>query len=213
MKTNKAVKINANMVGVEVMNIQDAVKAQAAGLDLVDKEGWGYDDYTIVDDESGEERNPTEQEMFDRIAKDLAEGKEVYACMMLANDWCVQRNAKTNLLCDFYLHQHVYTMHENKILEGEIVYLSLAHGSLGDDANTALYGDMAEKLYYFIGFYFTNGRTSKIGFEREQIIKKISSLKMHAHVVLKTKKGGYLTRDLEEIFATTDELVANLMEG
>lgn len=35
---------------------------------------------------------------------------------------------------------------------------------------------------------------------------------MHAHVVLKTKKGGYLNRDLEEIFATTDELVANLMQ-
>lgn len=213
MKTNKAVKINANMVGVEVMNIQDAVKAQAAGLELVDKEGWGYDDYTIVDEESGEERNPTEQEEFDRITKDLADGKEVYACMMLANDWCVQRNAKTNLLCDFYLHQHVYTMHENKIVEGEIVYLSLANGSLGNDSASALYGDMAEQLYYNIGYYFTNGRTPQIGFQREQIIKKISSLKMHAHVVLKTKKGGYLTRDLEEIFATTDELVDNLMEG
>lgn len=212
MKTNKAVRLSDNLVGVEINTIQDVVKAQAAGLELVDKEGWGYD-FTIVDDESGEERKPTEQEVFDRIAKDLAEGKEVYACMQIANDWRVQRNAKTNLLCDFYLHQRVYTMHENKIVEGEIVYLSLAHGSLGDDANTALYGDMAEKLYYFIGFYFTNGRTSKIGFEREQIIKKISSLKMHAHVVLKTKKGGYLTRDLEEIFATTDELVANLMEG
>lgn len=213
MKTNKAVKINANMVGVEVMNIQDAVKAQAAGLELVDKEGWGYDDYTIVDDESGEERNPTEQEMFDRIAKDLADGKEVYACMILANDFRVQRNAKTSLLCDFYLHQNVYTMHENKIVEGEIVYLSLANGSLGNDAASALYGDMAEQLYYNIGYYFTNGRTPQIGFQREQIIKKISSLKMHAHVVLKTKKGRYLTRDLEEIFATTDELVNNLMEG
>lgn len=212
MKAENAVRLSDNLVGVEVNTIQDVVKAQAAGLELVDKEGWGYD-FTIVDEESGEERKPTEQEIFDRITKDLAEGKEVYACMILANDFRVQRNAKTNLLCDFYLHQHVYTMHENKILEGEIVYLSLAHGSLGDDANTALYGDMAEKLYYFIGFYFTNGRTSKIGFEREQIIKKISSLKMHAHVVLKTKKGGYLTRDLEEIFATTDELVNNLMEG
>lgn len=212
MKAENAVRLSDNLVGVEVNTIQDVVKAQAAGLTLVDKDGWGYD-YTIVDDESGEERKPTEQEIFDRITKDLADDKEVYACMQIANDWCVQRNAKTNLLCDFYLHQNVYTMHENKIVEGEIVYLSLAHGSLGDDANTALYGDMAEKLYYFIGFYFTNGRTSKIGFEREQIIKKISSLKMHAHVVLKTKKGGYLTRDLEEIFATTDELVANLMEG
>lgn len=212
MKAENAVRLSDNLVGVEVNTIQDVVKAQAAGLDLVDKEGWGYD-FTIIDDESGEEREPTEQEVFDRIAKDLAEGKEVYACMQIANDWCVQRNAKTNLLCDFYLHQHVYTMHENKIVEGEIVYLSLAHGSLGSDAANALYGDMAEQLYYNIGYYFTNGRTPQIGFQREQIIKKISSLKMHAHVVLKTKKGGYLTRDLEEIFATTDELVANLMEG
>lgn len=212
MKTNKAVKINTNMVGVEVMNIQDVVKAQAAGLELVDKEGLRYVDYIIEDEETGEGREPTEQEIFDRITKDLAEGKEVYACMTIANDWCVQRNAKTNLLCDFYLHQHVYTMHENKIVEGEIVYLSLAHGSLGTDAADALYGNMAEQLYYDIGFYFTNGRTPQIGFQREQIIKKINSLKMHAHVVLKKKKGRYLTRDLEEIFATTDELVANLME-
>lgn len=212
MKAENAVRLSDNLVGVEVNTIQDVVKAQAAGLTLVDKDGWGYD-YTIMDDESGEERSPTEQEFFDRITKDLADGKEVYACMILANDWCVQRNAKTNLLCDFYLHQHVYTMHENKIVEGEIVYLSLANGSLGNDAATALYGDMAEQLYYNIGYYFTNGRTPQIGFQREHIIKKISSLKMHAHVVLKTKKGGYLTRDLEEIFATTDELVANLMEG
>lgn len=211
MKTNKAVRLSDNLVGVEINTIQDVVKAQAAGLELVDKEGWGYDDYTIVD-ESGEERSPTEQEFFDRITKDLADSKEVYACMILANDFRVQRNAKTSLLCDFYLHQNVYTMHENKIVEGEIVYLSLAHGSLGNDAANALYGDMAELLYYNIGYYFTNGRTPQIGFQREQIIKKISSLKMHAHVVLKTKKGGYLTRDLEEIFATTNELVDSLME-
>ena len=201
-----------NLVGVEVNTIQDVVKAQAAGLELVDKDGWGYD-YTTDDEETGEEVEPTEKEIFDRITKDIADGKEVYACMTLSNDWCVQRNAKTNLLCDFYLHQHVYTMHENKIVEGEIVYLSLAHGSLGDDAANALYGDMAEQLYYGIGYYFTNGRTPKISNDdREQIINKISSLKMHAHVVLKTKKGSYLTRDLEEIFATTDELVANLMQ-
>lgn len=211
MKTNKAVKMGSNLIGVEINTIQDVVKAQAAGLELVNKDGWGYN-YTTDDEETGEEVEPTEKEIFDRITKDIAEGKEVYACMILADDWRVQRNAKTNLLCDFYLHQHVYTMHENKIVEGEIVYLSLAQGSLGDNAANALYGDMAEQLYYNIGYYFTNGRTPKIGFQREQIIKKINSLKMHAHVVLKTKKCGYLTRDLEEIFATTDELVANLMQ-
>lgn len=213
MKTNKAVKINANMVGVEVMNIQDAVKAQAAGLDLVDKEGWGYDDYTIVDDESGEERNPTEKEMFDRITKDLADGKEVYACMQIANDWCVQESAKTNLRSEFYLHQSVYTMHKNKIVEGEIIYLSLSYGSMKDYEYNSILGNMAEKLYYFIGSYFTNGRTPKIGSERELIIDKIRSLKMNAYVVLKAEKENYLTRNIEEIFATKDALVANLMEG
>ncbi len=212
MKATKAVMINENMVGVEVLNIQDVVKAQAAGLELVDKEGWGYDG-TIVDDETDEERDPTEQEIFERITKDLAEGKEVYACMILSEDFDVQEHTKTNLKTNFYVHQIVYTMHENKIVEGEIVYLSLAYGSLGTDAANALYGNMAEKLYYDIGYYFTNGRTPQIGFQREQIIKKLNSLKMHAaHVVLKTKKGGYLTRDLEEIFATTDELVDNLMK-
>lgn len=114
---------------------------------------------------------------------------------------------------DFYLHQSVYTMHENKIVEGEIIYLSLSHGSMKDYEYSSILGDMAEKLYYFIGFYFTNGRTPKIGFEREQIIGKIRSLKMDAYVVLKTGKNTYLTRDIEEIFATTDELVNNLMEG
>lgn len=34
MKTNKAVKINANMVGVEVMNIQDAENAARRLYDL-----------------------------------------------------------------------------------------------------------------------------------------------------------------------------------
>lgn len=119
MKTTKAVKINENMVGVEVMNIQDVVKAQAAGLELVDKEGWGYDG-TIVDDETDEEREPTEQEIFERITKDLAEGKEVYACMILSNDFDVQEHAKTNLKTNFYVGQQVFLLRDNKIAEKTI---------------------------------------------------------------------------------------------
>ena len=110
MKAENAVRMSDNLVGIEVHTIQDVVKAQAAGLNLLNKDGLGYE-YETEDEESGEWREPTEQEIFNRIAKDLAEDSEVYACMTLANDWCVQRNAKTNLLCHFYLHQHVYTMH------------------------------------------------------------------------------------------------------
>lgn len=120
MKATKAVKINGNMVGVEVLNIQDVVKAQAAGLKLVDKEGWEYSIYTIDDEETGEEREPTEQEIFEHITEDLSEGKEVYACMELASDWEVQEHAKTHLRTNFYVGQQVFLLRDNKIAEKTI---------------------------------------------------------------------------------------------
>lgn len=120
MKTTKAVRLSDNFVGVEINTIQDVVKAQAAGLKLVDKEGWEYSIYTIDDEETGEEREPTEQEIFERITKDLSEGKEVYACMELSSDWEVQERAKTHLTTNFYVGQQVFIMRDNKIAEKTI---------------------------------------------------------------------------------------------
>ena len=120
MKTTKAVRLSDNFVGVEINTIQDVVKAQAAGLKLVDKEGWEYSIYTIDDEETGEEREPTEQEIFERITKDLAEGKEVYACMELSSDWEVQEHAKTHLRTNFYVGQQVFLLRDNKIAEKTI---------------------------------------------------------------------------------------------
>lgn len=120
MKTTKAVRLSDNFVGVEINTIQDVVKAQAAGLRFVDKEGCGYDVYTIDDEETGEEREPTEQEIFEHITKDLSEGKEVYACMELSSDWEVQERAKTHLTANFYVGQQVFLMRDNKIAEKTI---------------------------------------------------------------------------------------------
>lgn len=142
MKATKAVKINENMVGVEVLNIQDVVKAQAAGLELVDKEGWGYD-YTTDDEETGEEVEPTEQEIFERITKDLAEGKEVYACMILSDDFDVQEHAKTNLKTNFYVGQHVYLMRDNKIAEDKIIRVYLMKDKDEEECKLVLMGDQA----------------------------------------------------------------------
>ena len=137
MKAENAVRLSDNLVGVEINTIQDVVKAQAAGLGLVDKDGWGYD-YTLEDDESGEERDPTEQEVFDRITKDLAEGKEVYACMGIANDWSVQEKAATTMRTNFYVGQKVYLMRDNKIVEDDIVYISLLKSKNGEECKLVL---------------------------------------------------------------------------
>lgn len=140
MKAENAVRLSDNWVGFEVNTIQEVVKAQDAGLFLADKEGWGYK-YTIEDDESGEERDPTEQEVFDRITKDLAEGKEVYACMGIANDWSVQEKAATTMRTNFYVGQKVYLMRNNKIVEDDIVYISLLKSKNGEECKLVLEHD------------------------------------------------------------------------
>ena len=127
MKAENAVRMSDNLVGIEVHTIQDVVKAQAAGLNLLNKDGLGYE-YEIINEESGEEREPTEQEIFNRIAKDLAEDSEVYACMYIANDWCVQKRAATTMRTNFYVGQKVYLMRDNKIAEDEVIYINLVSG-------------------------------------------------------------------------------------
>ena len=217
MKAVNAVSLFNNLVGVEVNSIQDVVKAQAAGLVFLNKDGLNYYDYyQVEDEETGEDREPTEQEVFDRIAKDLADDKEVYACMHIADDWRVVTNTSTNLQSKFGIGQIVYTMHENKIVQGEIIYLALSDGHLEEKAVNARFSDMAEKLYYFMRNCFTDSifLREKGCYIREKIAKKLGSLDMGNYVVLKTEKDNYptyLTRGIKEIFATKQELVDNLM--
>lgn len=127
MKAENAVRLRDNLVGVEVNTIQDVVKAQAAGLYLLNKYGLGYN-YEVINEESGEEREPTEQEVFERINKDLSEGNEVYACMFIGDDWCVQEKAATTMRTNFYVGQKVYLMRDNKIVEDEIIYINMVIG-------------------------------------------------------------------------------------
>ena len=209
MDANNAINVYENVVGVRVENIKDVVKAQAAGLLITNENGYGYD-YHIEDEKDGVECEPTEQEVFERIAKDINEGNKVYACMKLSQDLCVMEETNTIVQSDFYVGQKVYTMHENKIVKGEIRYLSLSRGILQGDEQKALLGEMAEKLYYYIGFSFTNGRTPKIGSEKDEIINKIHSLAKDNYAVLKTDDGDYLSRHTGEIFATKAVLVENL---
>lgn len=122
MNTNNAIYIFGHMVGVEVENIQDVVKAQEIGFYLSDEQGTGYD-YTIMrEDEEGNEVEcePTEQEIFERVSTALADGEKVYACMTLSPDWDVQRHANTHLRTNFYVGQQVFTMRDNKIAEMKI---------------------------------------------------------------------------------------------
>lgn len=122
MNTNNAIYIFGHMVGVEVENIQDVVKAQEIGFYLSDEQGNGYNYTFMREDEEGNEVEcePTEQEIFERVSTALADGEKVYACMTLSPDWDVQRYANTHLKTNFYVGQQVFTMRDNKIAEKTI---------------------------------------------------------------------------------------------
>lgn len=140
MNVNNATEIGGNYVGVEVKSIQDVVKAQAAGLIITDECGCRYN-YWDVDEETGEEREPTEQEIFDRITKDLADEKAVYACMEIMDGLCIAKEYNTVMHTDFYVGQNVYLLRDNKIVEDEIIYISLVRSKHGDERKFVLGGD------------------------------------------------------------------------
>ena len=145
MNTNNAIYIFGHMVGVEVENIQDVVKAQEIGFYLSDEQGNGYD-YTIMreDEEVNEvECEPTEQEIFERVSTALADGEKVYACMTLSPDWDVQRHANTHLKTNFYVGQTIYLMRDNKIAEDKIIRIYLVKDKDEEECKLVLMGDQA----------------------------------------------------------------------
>lgn len=143
MNTNNAIFIFGHMVGVEVENIQDVVKAQEIGFYFSDEQGNGYD-YTIMrEDEEGNEVEcePTEQEIFERVSTALADGEKVFACMTLSPDWDVQRYANTHLKTNFYVGQQVFLMRDNKIAEDKIVRIYLVKDKDVEKCKLTLMGD------------------------------------------------------------------------
>ncbi len=142
MNTNNAIFIFGHLVGVEVENIQDVVKAQEIGFYLSDEQGNGYD-YTIMrEDEEGNEVEcePTEQEIFERVSTALADGEKVYACMTLSPDWDVQRYANTHLKTNFYVGQQVFLLRDNKIAEKTISRIILEKNNEGKEICKLLLG-------------------------------------------------------------------------
>lgn len=129
MEVNNAIKLKYNVIGVEVKNVQDIVKAQAAGLIITDESGLSYD-YPVETEENEdgelECRTPTEQEIFERITNELADGEKLYATMIISNNLMVCDKAATTLQSGFRVGQKVYYMKNNEIVSKHIFRILLS---------------------------------------------------------------------------------------
>lgn len=71
------------------------------------------------------------------------EEQEVYACMTLANDWCVQKRAVTTMRTNFCVGQEVYLMRDNKIAKDKILRINLVKDEDSEYCKLVLMGDQA----------------------------------------------------------------------
>lgn len=143
MKTTDVFFKDTNFVGREIENVQDLVKALAAGMNIADADGNGYSGGYEVEDENGnyDWHDKTDEELFADMRADLDGGCELYAGYFLdCGMYHIIPNKATTLQSDFYTGQEVYTMRDNKIAKDKILYINLVIGKEGKENKYILYG-------------------------------------------------------------------------
>lgn len=120
MKSEEIYFDATDFIGREVENIQEVVKGMAANMDFADQDGAGFW-YDVEEEDGCTYREPTEQEVFDRIQECLSNGGKVYIGLFLnMSKYTVVPAKSTNLQSDFAIGQEVYIIQDNKIIKGKI---------------------------------------------------------------------------------------------
>lgn len=204
---------DTNFVGSrELENVKDVVKVMEAGIDMANRDGLGFlsDVEVKTEDEDGihtDWREPTEQEVFDRIQEELNdEDGHVYAgAYMDASKYSIEPFSQTVLHSDFYVGQKVYVMHNNKIKEVYVSNIMLA------DKNGI---DTKYHKNYMVNLpnpeKYTNYGNETVRFDTKHTPNVI---------FLATNENGYSSDTYfdfgvypeTEVFATKDKLVDHLM--
>jgi len=202
-----------NFVGFEITTIQEVVKAQACGLVITDKDGGDYHYEFEDEDENGDvfDREPTDKEVFDRIAEDIANGHTLVAGFWLDTDKVqVVPRAAITLQTDFHIGQEVYTMRNNKIIEAKVHRLWLTQGGETYFKNTDyLVSDIVREMRNCVTTLSANKAT--LNYIGSRIDDSKAMEENMAYLVNKEKKLYKLVK-LSDVFATKEELVKHLME-
>lgn len=209
MKTIDVFFKDSNFIGRELENVQDLVKAQAAGMNIANVDGCGYCTFgeKEVEDEDGdthfEEYEKTEQELFEEIKNDIENGSPVYAGFFLdMNEHEIVPASTTTLQSKFYVDQEVFFMKDNKIQRKYIFRILLnktADYSSSSDY-TEVVGEGGGKIV------MQHEKSSIYTLADKRYYNSINAHNCVAYEHMEVKKEG-------EFFATKEELVKHLLEN
>lgn len=207
---------NSNVVGFEVTTANDVIKAQELGLFICNKDEYYFDDYVTELDKDGieKEREATKDECTERMFKALKEGQQLYATFNFDDSGMkAVRNSATILASDFYIGQTVYTMRNNKIASGIILYMSMSIGEQEDK----FYLDYRSKYLIEDVYSFCAEKAgvckNMLSLQSEEFDHILSLIhkSIHGNSVVISIDERRETRYTNEIFATKEELINSLL--
>lgn len=141
-----------DFIGREVENIQEVVKGMAANMSFADQDGTGFW-YDVEEEDGCTYREPTEQEVFERIQECLTNGGKVYIGLFLdMSKYTVVPAKCTNLQSEFAIGQEVYTIQDNKIIKGKIDTIQIVQSF----KNNVVVRDARYKITWTINNYKQN---------------------------------------------------------
>ena len=207
---------NSNVIGFEVATANDVIKAQELGLYICNKDEDYFDDYVTELDEDGNEieREATKDERTERMIKALREGQQLYATFNFDDSGMkAVKNSATILASNFRVGQTVYTMRNNKIASGTILYMSLSISEQKDKFYLDYRSqDLIGRVYSFCSK--KAGIFQDVLMLQSQEYDKVRALvrkAIHGNSVVVSFDGDKEARYMSEIFATKEELINRLL--
>lgn len=204
-------------VGIKINSISEIMKYNAL-KDIFSI--WSEYEYTFDDDvevtaDDGKvtEREPTENEKIERYLEAFNNGTVLYAVFHL-DCGRVFSDLPTTFQSKYAIGQQVFTMKDNKIVSGRIVFISLSDC----EDERILYvdyhsRDIGEKIYNIVSINLCPTRYLDYHSfsERDRIERNLKAALNKNYVILEIDRN-YVSRKHGEIYSSKEELIKHLME-
>ena len=204
-------------VGIKINSISEIMKYNALKeqFSIWNEYECAFDDDVEVTDDNGNvtEREPTENEKIERILEAFNNGTVLYAVFQL-DCGRVFSDLATTFQSKYAIGQQVFTMKDNKIVSGRIVFISLSDC----EDERILYvdyhsRDIGEKIYNIVSINLCPTRYLDYHSfsERDRIERNLKAALNKNYVILEIDRN-YVSRKHGEIYSSKEELVKHLME-
>lgn len=204
-------------VGIKINSISEIMKYNALKeqFSIWNEYECAFDDDVEVTDDNGNvtEREPTENEKIERILEAFNNGTVLYAVFQL-DCGRVFSDLATTFQSKYAIGQQVFTMKDNKIASGRIVFISLS--DYEDDKK--LYvdyhcRDIGEKIYNIVSANLCPTRyLDYYSFSERDRIERNLKVSLNKNYVVLEIDGYFVSRGFRDIFSSKEELVKHLME-